>query len=53
MRDKTLDEHELATYSKELLATLAGMRLRFSLFTVSHEDLEGEIAITNYRSGVK
>jgi len=34
LRDKTLDEHELATYSKELLATLAGMRLRFSLFTV-------------------
>ena len=34
MRDKTLDEHELATYSKELLATLDGHEVRVSLFTV-------------------
>jgi uncharacterized protein (DUF1330 family) len=41
MRDKTLDEHELATYSKELLATLAGHEVKVLALHGSHEDLEG------------
>src|ERR1700751_4716494 len=41
MRDKTLDEHELATYSKELLATLAGREVKVLALHGSHEDLEG------------
>jgi hypothetical protein len=34
-RDKTLDEHELATYSKTFQLLSPGTRLRLSLFTVS------------------
>jgi uncharacterized protein (DUF1330 family) len=41
MRDKTLDEHELPTYSKELLATLAGHEVKVLALHGSHEDLEG------------
>ena len=40
-RDKTLDEHELATYSKELLATLDGHEVKVLALHGSHEDLEG------------
>jgi uncharacterized protein (DUF1330 family) len=40
-RDKTLDEHELATYSKDVLATLAGHEVKVLAFYGSHEDLEG------------
>jgi uncharacterized protein (DUF1330 family) len=40
-RDKTLDEHELATYSKEVLATLAGHEVKVLALHGSHEDLEG------------
>ena len=40
MRDKTLDEHELATYSKELLATLAGHEVKVLALHGPHEDLE-------------
>jgi hypothetical protein len=36
MRDKTLDEHELATYSKELLATLAGREVKVLALHGSH-----------------
>ena len=41
MRAKTLDEHEPATYSKELLATLAGHEVKVLTLHGSHEDLEG------------
>jgi hypothetical protein len=41
MRDKTLDEHELATYSKELLATLDGHEVKVLALHGSHEDPEG------------
>jgi uncharacterized protein (DUF1330 family) len=41
MRDKTLDEHELATYSKDVLATLAGHEVKVLALHGSHEDLEG------------
>ena len=37
MRDKTLDEHELATYSKELLATLAGHEVKALAFYGKHK----------------
>jgi uncharacterized protein (DUF1330 family) len=40
-RDKTLDEHELATYSKEASATLAGHEVKPLAFYGAHEDLEG------------
>jgi uncharacterized protein (DUF1330 family) len=40
-RDKMLDEHELATYSKEVLATLAGHEVKVLALHGSHEDLEG------------
>jgi uncharacterized protein (DUF1330 family) len=40
MRDKSLDEHELATYSKEVLATLAG-EVKVLALHGSHEDMEG------------
>ena len=38
-RDKTLDEHELA--SKEASATLAGHEVKPLAFYGAHEDLEG------------
>ena len=41
MRDKTLDEHELATYSKEFLATLGAHEVKVLALNGSHEDLEG------------
>ena len=40
-RDKTIDEHELATYSKEAPATLAGHEVKALAFYGAHEDLEG------------
>jgi uncharacterized protein (DUF1330 family) len=40
-RDKTLDEHELATYSKEDTATRAGHAVKPLAFYGAHEDLEG------------
>jgi len=40
-RDKTLDEHELATYSKEVPATLAGHEVKILALYGLHEDLEG------------
>jgi uncharacterized protein (DUF1330 family) len=40
-RDKTLDEHELATYFKDVEATLAGHEVKILAFYGSHEDLEG------------
>jgi len=40
-RDKTLDEHELATYSKDAPATLAGHEGKVLALYGSHEDLEG------------
>lgn len=40
-RDKTLDEQELATYSKEASATLAGHVVKPLAFYSAHEDLEG------------
>jgi uncharacterized protein (DUF1330 family) len=40
-RDKTLDEHELATHSKDSPATLAGHEVKVLAFYGSHEDLEG------------
>jgi uncharacterized protein (DUF1330 family) len=41
MHDKTLDEHQLATYSKDVPATLAGHEVKVLAFYGSHEDLEG------------
>ncbi len=40
-RDKTLDQHELATYSKEAPATLAGHEAKVLALYGPHEDLEG------------
>jgi uncharacterized protein (DUF1330 family) len=40
-RDKTLDEDQPGTYSKEVLATLAGHEVKVLAFYGSHEDLEG------------
>ena len=40
-RDKTLDEYELATYSKDVPATLAGHEAKVLASYGSHEDLEG------------
>lgn len=40
-RDKTLDEHELATYSREVPATLAGHPVKVLALYGTHEDLEG------------
>lgn len=40
-RDKTLDEHALAIYSKDAPATLVGHEVRVLAFYGSHEDLEG------------
>jgi len=40
-RDKTLDERELATYSKEVPATLAGQEVKVLALYGPHEDLEG------------
>jgi uncharacterized protein (DUF1330 family) len=40
-REKTLDEHELASYSKDALATFAGHEIKVLAFPGSHEDLEG------------
>ena len=40
-RDKTLDEHELATYSKDVPATLAGHEVKALALYGKHEDLEG------------
>jgi uncharacterized protein (DUF1330 family) len=40
-RDKMLDEHELATYSKEVPATLAGHQVKVLALYGAHEDMEG------------
>jgi uncharacterized protein (DUF1330 family) len=40
-REKTLDAHELATYSKDAPATLAGHEVKVLALYGSHEDLEG------------
>jgi len=40
-RDKTLDEHGLATYSKEVPATLVGNKFTVLALYGAHEDLEG------------
>jgi uncharacterized protein (DUF1330 family) len=40
-RDKTLDEHELAIYSKEVPATLSGHEVKILVLYGLHEDLEG------------
>ena len=40
-RYKTLDKHELATYSKDTPATLAGHEVKVLALNDSHEDLEG------------
>jgi len=40
-RDKTLDEHELATYSKDVPATFAGHEFKILALYGAHEDLEG------------
>ena len=40
-RDKTLDEHELATYSKDAPATLAGHEVKVLASYGPHEELEG------------
>ncbi|HKN59813.1 MAG TPA: DUF1330 domain-containing protein [Candidatus Acidoferrales bacterium] len=40
-RDKTLDKNELATYSKEVPATLAGHEAKVLALYGTHEDLEG------------
>jgi uncharacterized protein (DUF1330 family) len=40
-RDKTLDEHELAAYSKDVPPTLAGHEVKVLALYGSHEDLEG------------
>jgi uncharacterized protein (DUF1330 family) len=40
-RDKTLDAHELAIYSKEVPATLAGHEVKILALYGLHEDLEG------------
>jgi uncharacterized protein (DUF1330 family) len=40
-RDKTLDERELAAYSKDATATLSGHSAKALAFYGLHEDLEG------------
>jgi uncharacterized protein (DUF1330 family) len=40
-REKTLDEHELAAYSKQVPATLVGHEMKVLASYGSHEDLEG------------
>jgi uncharacterized protein (DUF1330 family) len=40
-RDKTLDEGELATYTKRVQATLTGHEVKALAFYGRHEDLEG------------
>ena len=40
-RDKTLDEHELATYLKQAPATFAGHEVKSLALYSPHEDLEG------------
>lgn len=40
-REGTLDEHELAAYSKDLPATLSGHEVKVLALNGSHEDLEG------------
>jgi uncharacterized protein (DUF1330 family) len=40
-RDKTIDEHELATYLKEAPATFAGHEVKYLAVFGAHEDLEG------------
>jgi len=40
-RDKTLDARELATYSKDVPATLAGHPVKVLALYGQHEDLEG------------
>lgn len=40
-RDKTLDERELATYSEDVPATLAGREVKVLALYGLHEDLEG------------
>jgi uncharacterized protein (DUF1330 family) len=40
-RDKTIDGHELATYKKNVSATLAGHEVKVLAANGSHEDLEG------------
>jgi len=40
-RDKTLDQNEMATYSKGVEATVAGHPMKVLAFYGSHEDLEG------------
>jgi uncharacterized protein (DUF1330 family) len=40
-RDKTLDEREMAAYSKDVPATLAGREVKVLASYGSHEDLEG------------
>ena len=40
-REKTLDSHELATFSKDVLATLAGHEVKVLALYGSREDLEG------------
>jgi uncharacterized protein (DUF1330 family) len=40
-RDKTIDEKELATYSKDVPATLAGHEAKLLVLYGQHEDLEG------------
>lgn len=40
-RDKTLDQSEMATYSKEVRATFAGHDLKLLSVYGAHEDLEG------------
>jgi len=40
-RDKTLDEREMATYSKEVPATFTGHEAKTLAFYGAHEDLEG------------
>jgi uncharacterized protein (DUF1330 family) len=40
-RDKTLDEHELAAYSKDVSATLGGHDVKVLALYGPHEDLEG------------
>lgn len=40
-RDKTLDEHEMAKYSKDVPATLAGHEVKILALYGKHEDLEG------------
>ncbi len=39
-RDKTLDQHELATYSKEVPATLAGHEVKVLALYGLHDDLD-------------